>query len=304
MFLVTWVVFTVAGVETSSLKDTVALEAWIGLLTMLPFVISANIREHTNWVILSSFLPFQAACVPLGTLALERVSPAYLELTFSALIALFVSERAGLFKFIGRKCRGGGDEKSDGGGDSVELVSAPVEGTTEVEVSTRDVQDVENADDEKDEETKIMWYKEPRKFLNAPVDNVGLTYHGTNFSFMCAWAAAGCMSGFLGGMTGTHGPPTIACYTMMKVSKDVVRATSAAVLVTVMLVRLIVYAVNGLFDISKPGVYGASGAAGLVGVFFGIWAQKFLDKDRFTQILLGILGLGSVLMLYKGIVDL
>jgi uncharacterized membrane protein YfcA len=300
LFLVTWVVFTMAGVETSSLKDTVALEAWIGLLTMLPFVISANIREHTNWVILTSFLPFQAACVPLGALALERVSPAYLELTFSALIALFVSERMGLFKFIGRKCRGGGEENSGGGG-SVELVSAPSEGTTEVEVTTGDVEDAENVEDK---EAKIIWYKEPRKFLNAPVDNVGLTYDGTNFSFMCAWAAAGCMSGFLGGMTGTHGPPTIACYTMMKVSKDVVRATSAAVLVTVMLVRLIVYAVNGLFDISKPGVYGASGASGLVGVFFGIWAQKFLDKDRFTQILLGILGLGSVLMLYKGIDDL
>jgi uncharacterized membrane protein YfcA len=68
--------------------------------------------------------------------------------------------------------------------------------------------------------------------------------------------------------------------------------------------RLVTYAVNGMFDISKPGVYGTAGGCGLAGVFLGIYAQKFVDKDQFTKILLGILGLGSVLMLYKGIEDL
>jgi hypothetical protein len=152
--------------------------------------------------------------------------------------------------------------------------------------------------------SRPVWYKEPKKFLLTPVDNDGLSFNGPNWLFMCVWAAAGCVSGFLGGMTGTHGPPTIACYTVMEVSKDVVRATSAAVLCTVMLVRLIVYAVNGLFDISKPGLYGATAGFGLAGVFLGIWAQKFINKERFTQFLLGILALGSVLMMYKGVIDL
>ena len=76
------------------------------------------------------------------------------------------------------------------------------------------------------------------------------------------------------------------------------------ILVTVMCARLVTYAINGLFDIDKPGVYGAAGAAGLVGVLFGIRVQSSINKDQFTQILLGILALGSVLMLYKGIEDL
>ena len=292
LFLVTWVVFSVAGAETSSLKDTVAVEAFVGLVTMVPFITSANVREHTNWVILASFLPCQAASVPLGALALQRVSPAYLELTFSALIALFVSERTGAIGYVARKCGGGKSAVAasttagdDGDGDA-RVLNAPDEETGE------------------EVEARANWWKEPKKFLMLPVDNDGLTFNGENWKFMLCWAGAGCMSGFLGGMTGTHGPPAIACYTMMKVSKDIVRATSAAILVTVMCSRLVTYAVNGMFDISKPGVYGAAGGCGLAGVCLGIYAQKFINKDQFTKILLGILGLGSVLMLYKGIEDL
>ena len=48
-----------------------ALEHWSGW-TMIPFVASAGMREHTNFQILVSFLPFQVACVPLGTLALQE----------------------------------------------------------------------------------------------------------------------------------------------------------------------------------------------------------------------------------------
>lgn len=284
----TWVVFSIAGADVASLKDTVALEAFVGLVTMVPFITSANIKKHTNWLILSSFLPCQAACVPLGTLALQRVSPAYLELTFSVLIALFVSERAGVFAYLIRRMKGG-------------------EVKPEIAVTVEeDVQDEEEAGDRLEDAVgaDAVWYREPMKFLRGPVANEGLTWNGKRWSFMLTWACAGCMSGFLGGMTGTHGPPAIACYTVLKVSKDIVRATSAAILVTVMCARLVTYAVNGLFDIDKPGVYGAAGAAGLVGVLFGIRVQGAINKDQFTQILLGILALGSVLMLYKGIEDL
>ena len=291
LFLVTWVVFSVAGAETSSLKDTVAVEAFVGLVTMVPFITSANVREHTNWVILASFLPCQAASVPLGALALQRVSPAYLELTFSALIALFVSERTVAFGYVARKC---------GGGESTTTVSTTA-GDGDGDARGVNAPDVETGEEV---EARANWWKEPKKFLMLPVDNDCLTFNGENWKFMLCWAVAGCMSGFLGGMTGTHGPPAIACYTMMKVSKDIVRATSAAILVTVMCSRLVTYAVNGMFDISKPGVYGTAGGCGLAGVFLGIYAQKFVDKDQFTKILLGILGLGSVLMLYKGIEDL
>ena len=288
IFLVVWVVFSVAGASTGTLKETVALEAWVGLLTMAPFIWSANIREHTNWLILVSFLPFQAGFVPVGTITLQRVSPAYLELTFAALIALFVVERVvsgareSKAKAVVVTPAGElGDE--DGNDSSVIVVLGGVEG----------------------EEVKpVNWRMEPIKFLYAPVENRGFTFNGKNWQFMLIWAFAGCASGFLGGMTGTHGPPTIACYTTMKVSKDVTRATSAAILVTVMVARFVTYAINGLFVIKKPGLYGAAGACGIVGVAFGIWAQKFVNKDQFTRILLGILACGAVLMLYKGIVDL
>ena len=56
----------------------------------------------------------------------------------------------------------------------------------------------------------------------------------------------------------------------MKIDKAVVRATSAAVLITVMCARLVTYAINSLFEIDRPGVYGCAGACGLAGVFFGI----------------------------------
>ena len=292
LFLVCWVVFTVSGAKTWTLKDTVALEAFIGLVTMIPFVCSAGMREHTNWQILVSFLPFQVACVPLGTFALQRVSPAILELTFAGLIAVFVCERVGAFKAIREWCGsnkgaddvefddGSGSKTVDDGGESAVVVAAT------------------NA------AADAIWYKEPARYLRQPVKNDSLKFEGENWKFMLAWAASGCASGFLGGMTGTHGPPTIACYTLMEVDKAVVRATSAAVLVTVMCARLVTYAINGLFDIDQPGVYGCAGACGLAGVFFGIYVQRFVDKERFTQLLLGILGLGSVLMLYKGIEDL
>jgi len=286
---VTWVVFSIAGADVVSLKDTVALEAFVGLVTMIPFITSANIKKHTNWLILSSFLPCQVACVPLGALALQRVSPAYLELTFSVLIALFVCERSGVVGYITRRIKGG------------EVKPPPQDAATEV-----DAQDEEGALNRLADAdgSDALWYKEPMKFLHGPVANEGLTWKGKRWSFMLTWACAGCMSGFLGGMTGTHGPPAIACYTVLKVSKDIVRATSAAILVTVMCARLVTYAINGLFDIDKPGVYGAAGTAGLVGVLLGIRVQGSINKDQFTQILLGILALGSVLMLYKGIEDL
>lgn len=287
IFLVTWVVFTVAGAKTNALKETVALEAWIGLLTMAPFIWSANIRAHTNWLILVSFLPFQAGFVPLGAMTLQRVSPAYLELTFSALIALFVADRAFAdYREVKKRKE-----------------AAVNAGEDEERVRVRE-SPVDDDDESAAAEPMPIWYKEPLNFLRAPVDNRGLTFKGKNWQFMLAWAFAGCSSGFLGGMTGTHGPPTIVCYTTMKVSKDVTRATSAAVLVTVMLARLVTYAVNGMFTIDKPGLYGASGAAGIAGVFLGIWAQRFINKEQFTRLLLGILASGSILMLYKGIVDL
>ena len=116
LFLVCWVVFTVSGAKTWSLQDTVALEAFVGLATMIPFVASAGMREHTQWQILFSFLPFQVACVPLGTLALQRVSPAILELTFAGLIAVFVCERVGAFKAIGGWCRSDEDAGEVGDG--------------------------------------------------------------------------------------------------------------------------------------------------------------------------------------------
>ena len=275
------------GAKTNALKETVALEAWIGLLTMAPFIWSANIRKHTNWLILVSVLPFQAGFVPLGALTLQRVSPAYLELTFSALIALFVADRV-FADYRDRK------KKAD---------AATNEISDEERAAVREAS-VDDDDESAEKEPSPIWHKEPLKFLRAPVDNRGLTFNGANWQFMLIWAFAGCSSGFLGGMTGTHGPPTIVCYTTMNVSKDVTRATSAAVLVTVMLARLVTYAVNGMFTIDKPGLYGASGAAGIAGVFLGIWAQQFINKEQFTRLLLAILACGSILMLYKGIVDL
>ena len=294
LFLVCWVVFTVSGAKTWSLQETVALEAFVGLATMIPFVASAGMREHTNFQILVSFLPFQVACVPLGTLALQRVSPAILELTFAGLIAVFVCERVGAFKAIGGCCRSDEDAGEVGNG-SVAMNDVDDEGESAVVASpTAAAAVVEDA----------IWYKEPAKYLRQPVKSDSLTFEGENWKFMLAWAVSGCASGFLGGMTGTHGPPAIACYTLMKIDKAVVRATSAAVLITVMCARLVTYAINGLFEIDRPGVYGCAGACGLAGVFFGIYAQRFVDKERFARLLLGILALGSVLMLYKGIEDL
>lgn len=121
-------------------------------------------------------------------------------------------------------------------------------------------------------EARVNWWKEFKKFFMLFVDNDGLIFNGENWKFMFCWVVVGCMSGFLGGMMGMYGLSVIACYTMMKVSKDIVRVTSVVIFVIVMCLCFVMYVVNGMFDISKFGVYGIVGGCGFVGVFFGIYA--------------------------------
>ena len=96
-------------------------------------------------------------------------------------------------------------------------------------------------------------------------------------------------------MTGTHGPPAIACYAHEDRQSRRPRH-QRAVLITVACARLVTYAINGLFEIDRPG----DGAGRAVSLASSRYSATFVDKERFGVVARHI-SPRSVLMLYKGI---
>ena len=96
-----------------------------------------------------------------------------------------------------------------------------------------------------------------------------------------------------------HGPPIIAVYSLIQMDKDSVRATSTAISIAVITVRVISYLVFGLFHIQIV-LYSLCSCGALVGLYAGIEAARRVDGQSFQRIMMVVLCMGGALLLYKG----
>jgi len=124
-------------------------------------------------------------------------------------------------------------------------------------------------------------------------------YKGSRLSFVAICCAAGILSGIIGGVCGVHGPPIIAVYSLIQMDKDSVRATSTAISIAVITVRVISYLVFGLFHIQIV-LYSLCSCGALVGLYAGIEAARRVDGQSFQRIMMVVLCMGGALLLYKG----
>ena len=116
-----------------------------------------------------------------------------------------------------------------------------------------------------------------------------------------AWSAppTGLVSGFLGGLFGTGGPPVIIYYRLSGVEKAVFRGSLMAVFLIIALVRVPSYIVGGL--ITEPRLWSALAVvpAVILGAFLGSRIHIKLGEEKFRRIVSVVLVLIGVLLLFR-----
>ncbi|GIL44485.1 hypothetical protein Vafri_1936, partial [Volvox africanus] len=94
---------------------------------------------------------------------------------------------------------------------------------------------------------------------------------------------SGFASGIMGGMTGIGGPPLMFMYEKLKVAKDVVRGTNAVN--NILQVRLVSYAIMGVFKREDLMIFAVTSVMGLAAVFLGNSLAGRLDQRGFSRVL-------------------
>ncbi|MBN2318786.1 MAG: sulfite exporter TauE/SafE family protein [Acidobacteria bacterium] len=116
-----------------------------------------------------------------------------------------------------------------------------------------------------------------------------------------AWSAppTGLVSGILGGLFGTGGPPVIVYYRLSGVNKAVFRGSLMAVFLIIALVRVPSYIVGGL--ITEPRLWStlAVAPAVILGAFAGSRIHIQLSEETFRRIVSAVLMLIGVLLLFR-----
>ncbi|GIL44486.1 hypothetical protein Vafri_1936 [Volvox africanus] len=85
------------------------------------------------------------------------------------------------------------------------------------------------------------------------------------------------------GMTGIGGPPLMFMYEKLKVAKDVVRGTNAVN--NILQVRLVSYAIMGVFKREDLMIFAVTSVMGLAAVFLGNSLAGRLDQRGFSRVL-------------------
>ncbi|XRB15528.1 transmembrane sulfite exporter TauE/SafE [Pseudoscourfieldia marina] len=272
-------------ISVPPLPALVMLDGFLGCVTTLPMSFSVNFKQ-TSRLLLISFLPLQSIFVPVGALLLKICDPSYLEIATGFIVCGFVIFQSGVAQMVFNVVYPPSADPLPTSSSPVDdeekstlLSTLPPPTTTPPETK------------QKQQQSFHSWLLE----TNTPDT---FAYKGSRLSFVAICCAAGILSGIIGGVCGVHGPPIIAVYSLIQMDKDSVRATSTAISIAVITVRVISYLVFGLFHIQIV-LYSLCSCGALVGLYAGIEAARRVDGQSFQRIMMVVLCMGGALLLYK-----
>ncbi|KAL3145808.1 hypothetical protein ABBQ38_015185 [Trebouxia sp. C0009 RCD-2024] len=136
-----------------------------------------------------------------------------------------------------------------------------------------------------------------RNGVSAVMAEYKLAEHEKNraWKILAAGSVAGTLSGLMGTLAGQPGPPLILMFALLKVPKEVVRATNAVN--CCISPRLATYFIVGAFVKADWPLYTVGCSSCLVGLLAGDWIAKRVNQVAFSRCLLAML-LFSMMMLY------
>jgi len=111
--------------------------------------------------------------------------------------------------------------------------------------------------------------------------------------------ATGSLSGLLGGLFGTGGPPQMIAFSLLGVDKDTIRGVSTVYGMLELGMRVVMFtATDGsVFDGREWGVYLAIAGASWVGFTLGTWLRQWCNTDAIIRMLLLLVFASSGILL-------
>ncbi len=113
--------------------------------------------------------------------------------------------------------------------------------------------------------------------------------------------AVAVVAGFLGGLSGIWGPPTVMYLTALETPKKAQVAVQGVVYGSGAVVLLIAHVQSGLFNLDSGRFSAILLVPALIGLAIGFRIQDSLDQDRFRKITLVVLTIAGLNLIRRGL---
>jgi len=109
----------------------------------------------------------------------------------------------------------------------------------------------------------------------------------------------GVLSGLLGGLFGTGGPPQMIAFAVLRVDKDVIRGVSMVYGLLECGMRVIMFTTSdgNVFSAAEWPIYAGIAVASWVGFVVGTWLRRYADTDMIIRMLLLLVFTSSAILL-------
>jgi hypothetical protein len=109
----------------------------------------------------------------------------------------------------------------------------------------------------------------------------------------------GVLSGLLGGLFGTGGPPQMIAFAVLKVDKDIIRGVSMVYGLLECGMRVIMFTTSegNVFSAAEWPIYVGIAVASWVGFVVGTWLRRYADTDMIIRMLLLLVFTSSAILL-------